>query len=104
MVARIAAERIDSSVAVSDFRSRAAVAEVRSQPLTIADDPLPPVLEPVPTPVPTPAIVPPTQAFEVSQLVEHMPVQATSPDEVRLRLGDSWQAPISDLHLKDRRV
>jgi hypothetical protein len=105
VVARIAPEPVNTSVAVTEYRARSGYAEARPQSL-VTEDPLPPVPAPVPSPVPGPAIVSPSQAFAAALLAEQMPTRPPTPIEIRQRLGGSapWQAPQSPLRLADRRV
>lgn len=104
MVARIAAEPVNTSVTVTEYRARNGYAESRPQSL-VTEDPLPPVPAPVPAPVPTPAIVPPSQAFAAALLAEQLPTRQPTSTEIRQRLGgNDWQAPQSSLRLADRRV
>lgn len=104
MVARIAPEPIATSLSVPQFRTRTSGDGSDSTPPAALPPSLPPVLEPVPTPVPGPAIVPPSEAFAASQVVETLPVVPPSLSEVRLRVPTTWQAPASSLQLTDRRV
>ncbi len=103
MVARIAAEPINASVTVSEFRSRAADYAASATAPVVADDPLPPVPVPVPAPVPAPALVTPSQAFAAALIAERLPQQPAL-SELKLRQNTTWQAPDSDLRLTDRKA
>jgi hypothetical protein len=103
LVARIAPEPVNTSLAVTGSRSRADYSDPRPT-LVAENDLLPPVPAPVPTPVPAPAIVPPNQAFVAALLAEQLPARAPSLAEVNVRFSGGWKAPGSPLRLTDRRV
>ncbi len=104
MVARIAAEPINTNVAVSEFRARTAGAELQPTSPQLQDDPLPRVPTPVPAPVPAPALVTPSQAFAAALIAERLPGRQPDLNEVRLRQNSGWQAPDSPLRLTDRQA
>ena len=104
MVARIAAEPINTSLTVSEFRARTAGAELQPSSTQLPDDPLPPIPTPVPTPVPAPAVVTPSQAFAAALIAERLPVRQPDVNEVRLRQDAGWQVPDSSLRLTDRQA
>ena len=104
MVARIAAEPINTNVAVSEFRTRMAGADLQAGAALPQDDPLPPILTPVPTPVPTPAVVTPSQAFAAALIAERLPARQPDAAELRLRQSSDWQVPDSSLRLTDRQA
>jgi hypothetical protein len=108
MSGRIATAPIRTDVAtVGDYRSRVLVGDQRDPPREHPDEKQaeghsPEIPAPIAPPAPGATLADGGTAFAAAVVAGALPPRAQSPEEIKLRKGNSWAPPDSELHLTDR--